>query len=496
MPVITAGKNEIRIKPLQLILIVALLQFIIAFFTDPMIFSFDESMWHYIGRNWFRNGLPPYAGGIDNKSPLIFFIFGISDWLFGVNYWFPRLFGIFVQSAGIYYLFKIAERTISPKAGLFAISFYGLSLLWRSTGGKYVSYTETYAIGFLIISIYFGLVCQNKKQAFAGGLLAGLGLGFRFSAAFGILPLFIFIFRKNRKSAFVFLLGLLTSIGLLVLFAAMAGIRINEFLFYGFADNFGAGSPTAHSLAWKAQQFANGFFYSELILFYPALCFYFILNRKTDFLKAWFISEFIGIMIVGIYDRVHFRDLLPAMSLMSAFAVNYLMENHHAPAKQILLGIWIVFFPKTFEPLFAAKKLFISRNKQSMPDSITARLEDEGWKRKIGLWIRSKTFPNEKVYVAGYGAQIQVYSERVSPSVYFNVTQTPFAKKRLFSDLSSDKPAMMLIPLSEGYSSAVDTDVRLFINELAAKNYRFDTCMYNYNIFRYSKTDSAHSNNN
>ena len=95
MTELSAGNNEIRIKPLQLIILFAVLQFVIAFLTDPMMLTFDESMWHYIGRNWIRNRLIPYAGGIDNKSPLIFFIFGISDWLFGVNYWFPLDYGNF-----------------------------------------------------------------------------------------------------------------------------------------------------------------------------------------------------------------------------------------------------------------------------------------------------------------------------------------------------------------------------------------------------------------
>lgn len=92
---LSAENIEVRIKPLQLIILFAVLQFVIAFFTDPMMLTFDESMWHYIGRNWIRNRLIPYTGGIDNKSPLIFFIFGISDWLFGVNYWFPPGYGNF-----------------------------------------------------------------------------------------------------------------------------------------------------------------------------------------------------------------------------------------------------------------------------------------------------------------------------------------------------------------------------------------------------------------
>jgi hypothetical protein len=487
MRILTTVNNEVRIKPLQLIMIVAFLQLIVAFFTDPMIFSFDESMWQYIGRNWLRNGLVPYTGGVDNKSPLIFFIFGISDRLFGVNYWFPRLFGIIVQSTGIYYLYKIAEKTINPRAGIFTISFYGLSLLWRSTGGKYVSYTETYAITFIIVAAYLCIVCKNNRRAFIGGLFAGLGFGFRFSAGFGIIPILVFTFKRNRKSALLFFLGTVASVGFLILLAGLAGIKIKDFLFYGLTDNFGAGSPTAHPISWEAQQFANGFFYSELILFYPAVCFYFILNRKFDFLKAWLISEVVGIMIVGIYDRVHFKDLLPAMSLMSAFVINYLMENHRAPLKQILLGTWIVFFPKTFEPLFAVKKLFISKGRLSAQSPNTLPFEEEEQRRTMGLWIRSNTRFSEKVFVAGYGAQIQAYSERQSPTIYFNVTQTPPAKKRLFLDLLSDKPAMMVIPVSGVYTNAVDKDIQIFIRDLLAVNYSLDTSMYGYNIFRYNK---------
>jgi hypothetical protein len=485
---LTAANNRVSIKPLQLICIMAILQVVIAFFTDPMILSFDEAMWQYIGRNWIRNGLIPYHGGIDNKSPLIFLVFGISDRLFGVNFWFPRLIGILVQSAGIYGLYKIAEKMISPFAGILAISFYGLSLLWHSTGGKYVSYTETYAITAVIISVYYCIVRQENKLAFVGGLFAGLGFGFRFSAAFGILPVFLYTWKKNSKAAFLFLLGIGTSILLLVLAGELAGIKISEFLLYGLTDNIGTGSATDHPLAWKIQMFANGFFYSELLLFYPAVIFYFLLNKKMDFLKTWLIFEFLGIVIIGIYDRVHFKNLLPALSLMSAFVINYLVEKDYAPVKQIMLGLWILFFPKTFEPLFAAKKLFTTKNNQSAANSgQPTAFEEEGLKRKIGLWIRSNTLSSEKVFVAGYGAQILSYSERISPTVYFNVTQTAVAKKRLFSDLSDHKPAMVLIPLSERYAGSVDPDIRNFMNEMVAGNYTLDTSIFNYNIFRFNQ---------
>jgi hypothetical protein len=88
--------------PLQVILILTILQVLVTLLTYGFALSFDEAMWHYIGRNWFRHDLIPYTGGVDNKAPFIFAIFGLSDKLFGLNYWFPRLLGTVVQSAGIY----------------------------------------------------------------------------------------------------------------------------------------------------------------------------------------------------------------------------------------------------------------------------------------------------------------------------------------------------------------------------------------------------------
>jgi len=124
-----------------LLIILAALQLSITLLTNGFALQQDEAMWHYIGRNWFRNGLVPYRGGTDNKSPLFFAIFGLSDRLFGVNYWFPRVFGTICQSVGTYFLYKIADLLAGKRAGLLAISFYGLSVLWHGADGRYVSYT-------------------------------------------------------------------------------------------------------------------------------------------------------------------------------------------------------------------------------------------------------------------------------------------------------------------------------------------------------------------
>ncbi len=106
--------------------------------------------------------------------------------------------------------------------------------------------------------------------------------------------------------------------------------------------------------------------------------------------------------------------------------------------------------------------------------------------KKLGSnWVKANTGEQQKVLVAGFGAQVQVYSERLSPSIYFNVTQTETAKKRLlFEDLKQNKPTMILVPLYDDYRKTVNPDIRLFIDSLVAKGYRLSGCMCNYNIYR------------
>jgi len=150
------GKSEYpRLMLWHLMFMFILLQLSVAFLTNSSAFTIDEAMLQYIGRNWFRHHLIPYTGGVDNKSPLAFAIFGLSDKLFGVNLWFPRLLGIIAQSTGLYFVYKIANQFAGKQAGFIAISLYGFSMLWHSTGGKFVSYTESYSITLIIIAFYY-----------------------------------------------------------------------------------------------------------------------------------------------------------------------------------------------------------------------------------------------------------------------------------------------------------------------------------------------------
>ncbi len=462
------------------------MQLCITLLTNGFALQQDEAMWHYIGHNWFRNGLVPYRGGADNKSPLFFAIFGLSDHLFGVNYWFPRILGTLFQSVGTYFLYKIADFLAGKRAGLLAVSFYGLSVLWHGADGRYVSYTETYELTFIIIAFYLFLSAQNERRVYFSGLMTAIALAFRLSACFVIIALFLMSVRKGKITTMFFSAGLIFGLCVLAMCGIFAGINLRDVYFYAFADNFGPGSTTYHDFLWRTVQFYNLFFYSELILFYPLVLIYVFVKGRFDWLLLWLTSAFIGINIIGNYARVDMKELLPAMALTGALSLARLIELWQISFKKIIFIVWICFSPRLIEPFINFKRLFTGEFQKAENFCHEPFIEpDESASRQLGLWVKANTKPGEKVYIAGYGSQVQVYSERLSPSIYFNVTQTKTAKRQLYKDLAMDHPKLLLVPLFPEYKLYVDEDLRVFIDSLTAKNYQLDRCMFNYNIYRF-----------
>lgn len=472
-------------SPLQILLVITLLQLVVCLFTNGFTLSFDESMWHYIGRNWLRHGMVPYSGGIDNKSPLIFLIYGISDFLFGVNYWFPRVLGTLVQSAGIYFLYLLAAHLEGKRAGIWVMSIYGLSLMWRSTDGKYPSLTETYAITLLLIAFYKYLVSIHRKDFFFSGMIAALALGFRITAIFGITAVCISGLRKNRVGQIIFCTGILTGICVLILLAIAAGIDPAEYLKFGVTENFGTGSITERSFSWRLQSFLTGFFNPEMILFYIPLAGYFLVKKKSTLLIAWLILEFAGINFIGMYARPHFKNLLPVFSILSGLSINYFVETFTLPARHVLLIIWILFFPNITEPIYSVKNwLFPPQADPAVSCSPPFPHPDDLARKKMGRWIKENTADTTTVFIGGYGAQVQAYSERISPTRYFNLTQTPSAIKIFKDEISANNPGLLIIPLFTEYSGSPNKEIEFFLAGLAAKNYLKRTCMYGYAVYQ------------
>ena len=296
------------------------------------------------------------------------------------------------------------------------------------------------------------------------------------------------MFVKQKKFIIPFCAGVVSGIIIFILLIVLAGIPVNDFIFYSLTQNFENGSVTDITISQRVSSFMNAFFYSEMVVFYPFVLIYFFLKNKNNLIVIWLVCEFIGINIVGSYATTHFKDLLPSMALMSGISIAYLVENFKIPIKPVLIIVWICFFPKLINP-FIDLKLFIFPPKNISEKLCTQPYQEPGdnAKKLLGEWINSNSAAGDKIYVGGYGAIVQAYSNRLSPTIYFNVTQTKIAKEKLFIDLINNKPALMAVPEFPSYQVNVSWDIRSFVDSLASKEYSFEKCMYGYGIYRLKK---------
>jgi hypothetical protein len=474
-------------KVIGLILILALLQLAIALLTYGQTLYFDEAIWHYIGRNWIRHGMVPYSGGYDNKSPLIFLIYGLSDMLFGVNYWFPRVLGTLFQSAGIWFLYRTALHLAGQRAGIFVIFLYGLSCLWTSTQGKYVSLTETFEVSVLIAAAYCCVTGKGGKRWFVGGLFAALAIGFRLTAVAGVLSIFIFSLVTSWRYGIYFALGLAAGVAVLAGGLWLAGINLSEVWHYSFLDNVTSSGNGLfqRSFADKFSGLRRGFVFSELVYFYPFVAGYLIVRRKPDWIVCWILGGSLCIYRIGLFDPAHFKDILPPLALASGLFADRLIGRYRLPLSPCLAVIVIWFFPRVTESVDTVRQLLnpMADNPASYCNPPYPPLDNNA-RKKLGWWIRDHSQETDRLLIPFFSPTVQVYSERLSPSIYFSTNESSQAKERFYQEVREHRPEMVVVPLSEDYRKLVSADTRIFVQRLVDSGYRNDTCMYGYTIYR------------
>jgi len=486
---------DFLLRPITLIALIAFLQLSITLLSDGFVLSFDEAIWHYIGRNWLHHALPPYSGGVDNKSPFIFFLFGLSDMLFGPNYWFPRLIGTACELTGLFFLYKVTNIIANKAAGILVIPIYGLSLLWNGTGGKYVDFTETFETMCLIIAIYHSLSAVKFRDWVKTGVWAGLALDFRITAAFGILAILLSgkLERRTLRNNMALLAGVFIGIAILLTFCQFTGIKLKDLWTYGFSDNFGAGSATDLTQVYKLNSFILRFLDGPIITFYPLLLAYTYIRRTFDLPICWCLLSFIAINLVGIFDVVHLKDILPSLALTNAIALSYLTNRYQIRFSWIFFAVCGLFFPSLSEAMRNVKILSGQKQTALAYGKKPYINPSEGDRKLLAAWIKSHTQPEALVLVHSYGTQIQCYCERLSPSIYFSVDRTLLAKKRFFRDMNKHHPELILVPMFEQYHQWVDADQRSFITELLRQYYFLDTTLYNYRIYRHRSNLTKYS---
>ena len=446
----------------------------------------DEGMWSYIGRVWIQDGIPPYVGAVENKTPGIFELNAISFFLFGVNIFFLRGLGVLSILLTSLIVYCIGRKLHSNSAGIFGMYILGLSMAWDLLNGAYTAQTETFMILFSTLSFYFIIQGKDSRKWKYCFLLAGLSMGFAIAfkqiALMTTVALFLFLIvfptsnltKRNKFFGLILLgLGICISTFFSLIPLLLSGVSIKEYIDGAWLILLNKGSSIG---GIKGRIF--GFFavweYSRIVVFYPCLSLFFLQsnllkNKYFIGLLIWLLFDFIGVNSSGYYFGHQIKQLMPALSIIIGILLGNLLINlksdkatYSKYVSIIILTIIITMFP--YQLVFQNGYLLLRSHSNTISD------------KEIGTWLRDNTKKKEYVYVfGGQSSPILSYSERVSSSKHFSeiFITTKTEKDLLFSDLKEKPPVYILKRSSPSYSG-----------ERNYEDARIDSLMNNYTLLQ------------
>ena len=336
---------------------------ILVLISSKYIFENDEGIWSYIGRVWHRNGILPYVGTVENKTPIIYYLHYLSDFLFGINFIFVRFLGILSALITSYFLYKISTYIRNKNVGLIASWLYCLLISWQVLDGFTMGSTEIFMNLFSTIGIYyFILFIKDKsslniaKTAFAF-CIAIQTKQIALVSLIGVIIFFIylnFVLKSNFiKNSFWLIFGLL--IGFIFSFIPLfiSNISLTDYFKGSWLILLNPGS-SLNTFQGRIIQFINVFIFSKFFIVY--LIFIFLLfNRKKyfknlniQFLIVLFIFDFFAINSSGTYSGHQLKQIVPVLSILLSIILYdiYLLEfSNYWGFNKYIFFIILIFFP-------------------------------------------------------------------------------------------------------------------------------------------------------
>lgn len=399
----------------------------------------DEGIWSYIGRIWVENNLPPYIGAVENKTPGIYYINTLSYYLFGTNYFFPRLIGIAFIILNSFILYKIGTLIADKLSGTIAGVLFAFSMLWSAFYSPYLATTEVFMV--LFTSIAFLVLFYIRKRnitpsAFLlSGLFLGLAINFKQIAVMGLFGIIVYTatksdlrWSKKTYAIIAFTAGTVLSLIIGYIPLAFNGVSLHEYFQGAWLILANEGSSfTSSTYLWRIPRFIETFFYSKIVIYYPILIMG-LIYRKTLFkninrvnlLIFWLFFSFIGVNASGYYFDHHLIQMNPSLSLFIGIILSRFSKNTN---KDLLIpGFISLLIILPHKPFVQNMSTILDRsfgNDISLMSSFKNHLKGFSDKKELGLWLKKRTDKNDYIFSWQLSVPLS-YSNRISPSKYFH----------------------------------------------------------------------------
>ena len=436
--------------------------------------AYDEGLWTYIGWLYNDQGIPPYVGAVENKTPGIFFLYAIADSFGDNSILFVRTVGVLFTLATTLLIYLIGNKISNNETAVISMWIFGFVVCWRVLDGFAFAQTETFMIFFSTLAFYLVVDFLNQQNSlkllFFAGLSLGMAINFKqiaVTTAMGFLLVLFFLtkdFRSYVKYALAFGLGTIVALIFFYLILFFSGVTFNEYIHGAWGILFNSGSQVG-GLDTQISKFLNLFLFSRLALFLPIII-VFLFNRKLIprpmyiILGLWYLFDFIGSNASGYYYGHQIKQLLPSLSLI----VGIVLSNFFLKQKKIKN----IVFPVV---IFIGLLLFPSRQlKMSLEKLITPKIEDVINTNYAIDFITKNSNSNDFVYIFGADKDA-VFTlakvKRKSSSKYFHsiFITTIKEQRQVYSDLKNNIPKFIIKHLElSNINSVYGKKTALFFN--------------------------------
>ena len=471
--------------PLLAVALVVLLR--LPSLVDPM-YYLDEGVYASVAYELGQRGTL-YQTIWDLKPPGIFYIYLFFQKLFCSHAFLAqRVFNLVLGTLAVFGVYKLAKLLKAPQSGAATAVFLTAIYLGLPFFETQIFNTENIFIVTSLFAFIFGLKFKGRwQEPFIAGALFGVGQWLKIHplfdlAAFGIFALYKFKF--DKKFWLPFVVGIATPLLALLLYLTANGILTN-FIETNFSYNlfyveelpqiklFGSLSMRTLLLAVATTALA-------LLKVKKKI------SEKTLLLSLWFIFVLYGALLSArAYGHYFIPILIPTALILSFLTRKRTLLILLAPLPFLL-----------YQQTFLSDQIHFYQHRLSYLTGKIDRYEFEKdftpkpWRlRELKVYLDNRVSEDESIYIWGISPWASYILERRPAQKYlmwFHVLGVGNREEEVYQDLLSKMPEIIIVEDNQPEGETYDISRPPFakLQQLINTNYRFETAISGYNIYR------------